>query len=69
LIERHVDPLLARLTSLAERAVARMQAALAQLRDTLQQDIYMEQTPLEVQEVMENAASALETALDVLNTR
>jgi hypothetical protein len=69
LIERHVDPLLARLTPLAERAVTRMQAALAQLRDTLQQDIYMEQTPLEVQEVMENAASALETALDVLNTR
>lgn len=62
------DPLTAKMTPAAERAVARMQAALAQLRDALQQDIYMEDTPLEVREVMENAASALEAALGVLNT-
>lgn len=43
-----------------------MHTALAQLRTALQQDIYMEETPLEVQEVMENAAAAMEAALDAL---
>jgi hypothetical protein len=60
------DPLLGKMTPGVERAVARMQAALTQLRETLQQDIYMEDTPLEVQAVMVNAASAMESALSAL---
>ena len=53
-----IDPLLAKMALRVKRAVARMQTALAQLGETFQQDIYMEETPLEVQEVMENAAAA-----------
>ena len=46
-----------------------MQSALAQLRETLQQDIScMEETPLEVQAVMDNAASAMEAMLGALRT-
>ena len=60
------DPLLGKMTPGVERAVARMQAALTQLRETLQQDIYKEETPLEVQAVMENSASAMEAALSAL---
>jgi repressor LexA len=60
------DSFLAKMTPPVEQAVARMQAALVQLRETLQQDIYREDTPLEVQEVMENAASAMAATLDAL---
>jgi len=60
------DSFLAKMTPPVEQAVARMQAALVQLRETLQQDIYREDTPLEVQEVMENAASAMAATLDTL---
>ena len=62
------DPLFPKMTPRVERAVARMQSALAQLRETLQQDIYMEETPLEVQAVMDNAASAMEATLGALRT-
>ena len=62
------DPLFAKMTPRVEGAVARMQSALAQLRETLQQDICMEETPLEVQAVMDKAASAMEATLGALRT-
>jgi hypothetical protein len=62
------DPLFPKMTPRVERALARMQSALAQLLETLQQDIYMEETPLEVQAVMDNAASAMEATLGALRT-
>lgn len=48
---------------LARNARAGMESALIQLREMLQDQFYMEETPLEVQLVMENAVAALEEAL------
>lgn len=60
------DSLITKMTPRVEQAVESMQAALAQLHETLQQDIYMEETPMEVQEVMEKAAAAMKAVLDAL---
>ena len=48
---------------LKQQTAARIKSSSRQLREMLQDPFYMESTPMEVQEVMENAVEALEEAL------